>query len=152
MTTLLEMKDKMIKFCSGYELYIRMAFKFLVALVLLLMINAHIGYMERISSFPIAMLLALVCCLLPQNGTLCIAAAVILLDMYALSLEAALITFIVFAVVYLIYFRFAPSDGIAAALTPICFRLHIPFIMPIGSGLLRPAYSVVSVICGTGLR
>lgn len=149
MTQLLEIKDKIIKFYCCYEMYIHIVMKFLAALVLFLIINANIGYMERISSVPIALLLALLCSLLPQNAILCFAALLVLLDIYELSIEAALITFIVFALIYLIYFRFAPRDGMAAALTPICFQFQIPFIMPIASGLLRPVYSIVSVVCGT---
>ncbi len=149
MTQLLEIKDKIIKFYSCYTVYIRMAEKFLAALVLFLIINANIGYMERISSFPVALLLALICCLLPQNAILCIGAVLVILDIYALSVEAAIVTLIVFLVIYLIYFRFAPKDGMAALLTPICFQFRIPFIMPVATGLLRPPYSVVSVVCGT---
>mgnify|MGYP007077725537 CR=1 FL=1 len=33
-------------------------------------------------------------------------------------------------------------------LTPICFQLHIPSVMPVAAGLLRRAYSVVAIICG----
>ena len=34
-------------------------------------------------------------------------------------------------------------------LTPICFQLHIPSVMPVAAGLLRRAYSFVAIICGT---
>ena len=34
-------------------------------------------------------------------------------------------------------------------LTPICFRLNIPYVIPVGMGLLEEAYSVFAVICGT---
>ena len=54
-----------------------------------------------------------------------------------------------FAIIYFIYFRFSPKSGINAVLTPVCFKLHIPYAVPVGSGLLSEAYSVVSVACGT---
>jgi uncharacterized protein (DUF697 family) len=128
-----------------------MAAKFIMALVLFLMINNNIGYMHVVSSIPVAVILAMICCLLPANGTVWIAGLVVLLDMYALSMEAALVTFVLFAIIYFIYFRFAPTDGIAAVLTPIAFRFHIPYLMPVAAGLLRPVYSIVSVICGSVL-
>ena len=34
-------------------------------------------------------------------------------------------------------------------LTPLCFKLYIPYVMPVGSSLLRSAYSVIGVVCGT---
>jgi hypothetical protein len=128
-----------------------MAAKFVMALALFLMISHTIGYMQTISSIPAAVVLALICCLLPANGTIWIAALVVLLDMYALSVETALVTLVLFAVIYFVYFRFAPEDGIAAILTPIAFRFHIPYLMPVATGLLRPMYSVASVICGSVL-
>ena len=51
--------------------------------------------------------------------------------------------------IYLIYFRFAPKHGYDVVLTVVCCRLHIPYIMPLGMGLLREAYSVFAMICGT---
>ncbi len=151
MTRLIEIKDKIIKFFCYYEFYMMMAVKFILALTLFLIINANIGYMSRISSVPVAIILAMICCLLPVNGTICLAAIVVLLDMYELSLEAALVTLILFALIYLVYFRFTPRDGIAAILTPITFQMNIPYLMPMATGLLRPAYSIASIVCGTVL-
>lgn len=149
MTQLIEIKDKIIKFFCYYEFYMMMVVKFVLALTLFLIINANIGFMSRISSVPVAIILAMICCLLPVNGIICLAAIVVLLDMYELSLEVALVTLVLFAIIYLVYFRFAPRDGIAAILTPITFRMNIPYLMPMATGLLRPAYSVASIICGT---
>jgi hypothetical protein len=149
MTQLIEIKDKMIKFFCYYEFYMMMVVKFILALTLFLIINTNIGYMSKISSIPVAVILAMICCLLPVNGTICLAAVVVLLDMYELSAEVALVTLILFAIIYLVYFRFAPKDGIAAILTPITFRMNIPYLMPMAAGLLRPVYSIASIICGT---
>ncbi len=149
MTQLLEMKDKVIKFYGQYETYLRIAVRFVLVLSLFLVINLNIGYMEKLGSVPVAIVLALVCCILPVNGTIAISAILVLVHMYALSVEAALTTLIVFAILYLVYFRFAPKDGFGVLLTPICCALKIPYIMPIGCGLLRPAYSIVSIVCGT---
>ncbi len=149
MTQLLEIKDKIIKFVACYEVYVRMVGKFVMALVLFCLINANIGYMTAISRLPVAFVLALVCCLLPVNGTIWIASLVVLLDMYAVSLETALVTLVLLALLYFLYFRFAPKNGAAAVLTPIAFEFHIPYVMPIATGLLGSVYSILSVVCAT---
>lgn len=149
MTKLLEYKDKIIHFYEEYETYVYPVFKFVIAFVIFWMINTNIGFMTQISTLPIALILALVCCLLPQNGTIWIAAIVIIADMYALSAEAALTTVVLFVVVYFIYFRFVPKDSLGVLLTPIAFKLNVPYIVPVGAGLLQEAYSVISVVCGT---
>ena len=149
MTNLLEIKDRLIRFYSKYETYLFPVVKFIVAIVLFTVINMNIGFMEKISRFPIALMLALVCAILPVNATIWLAAFVVLADMYALSMEVAVTTLVLFAALFFLYFRFAPKDGFAAVLTPVCFKLNIPYVMPIGCSLLRDAYSVVAIICGT---
>lgn len=149
MTTILELKEKLIRFYGKYEVYITPIIKFAVALVTFLIINYNIGYMKSISRTPIALILALLCSILPLGGTIFLASLVILADMYALSIEVCLVTLILFLVIYFIYFRFAPKHGVGALLTPICFRLNIPYIMPVGMGLLEEVYSVFALICGT---
>ncbi len=149
MTNLLEIKDRLIRFYSKYETYLFPVVKFIVAIVLFTGINMNIGFMEKISQFPIALILALVCAILPVNATIWLAAFVVLADMYALSMEVAVTTLVLFAALFFLYFRFAPKDGFAAVLTPVCFKLNIPYVMPIGCSLLRDAYSVVAIICGT---
>lgn len=149
MTNLLEIKDRLIRFYSKYETYLFPVVKFIVAIVLFTVINMNIGFMEKISRFPIALILALACAILPVNATIWLAAFVVLADMYALSMEVAVTTLVLFAALFFLYFRFAPKDGFAAVLTPVCFKLNIPYVMPIGCSLLRDAYSVVAIICGT---
>ncbi len=151
MTTLLELKEKLIRFYSKGEVYIIPVIRFVMALTLFSMINGSIGYMTSISKFPIALILALVCAVLPTNVMLLAAAAVILMDFYALSMELCLVALVLFVIIYLVYFRFSPGHGYNAVLTPICFRFGIPYIMPVGSGLVCELYSVFPIICGTVL-
>lgn len=149
MTKLLEIKERVVKFCGEYEAYVKYAYKFIIALALFCVVNGKVGFMESISTFPIALLLALVCCLLPQSVTFLVAAALVVLNLYVLSMEVALTAILIFLLVFFVYFRFSPKDGVLFALTPICFALHIPYVLPIGAGLLRKVYSVTSVCCGT---
>ena len=149
MTTLLELKEKLIRFYGKNEIYVKPAIRFVLALFTFLMINNSIGYMKLVSKTPVAVILALVCSMLPVNGLIAIAALVVLADLYALSIEVCLVGLLMFAIIYFIYFRFSPKSGINAVLTPVCFKLHIPYAVPVGSGLLSEAYSVVSVACGT---
>lgn len=149
MAKLLEIKDKILRYWGQYETYLNMVVKFVLALILFLMINSGIGFMESFSTLPIALILALVCCLLPQNFTLLVAAVLVLLNMYALSVEVALTTLVLFGAIYFIYFRFAPKDGVPAILTFISFKLNIPYVMPLGCGLLRSGYSILAVCAST---
>ena len=149
MTKLLEIKKQVFHFCGKYEIYLRFVYKFMVALALFSLINGTIGFMEEISTFSIALVLSLICCLLPQSVTLFIAAALVVVDLYVLSVEVAVTALIIFVLVFFLYFRFAPKEGLLFVLTPICFALNIPYVLPIATGLLRKIHSVAAVACGT---
>ena len=50
MTQLLEIRDNIKVFFSKYDIFIIPFFKFLLALIALLMINSRLGYMQRLDN------------------------------------------------------------------------------------------------------
>ena len=94
MTAILELKEKLVRFYGKNEVYLVPVIRFVLALTVFLMINLNIGYMEAVSSIPVALILALLCAILPVRAMMLIATVVILLDMYALSLEVCLVAVI----------------------------------------------------------
>lgn len=151
MTKILEIKDKLIKLAENYATYVNLVVKFIVAYALFSAINRNIGYMTQLTSVPIMIIFALISCILPVGAMLVIAAIMVILHIYMLSLEAAVVTLILLLIIYLLYFRFASGEGMTAAVTPILLGLGIPYVMPVACGLLRKAYAVISIICGTVL-
>lgn len=149
MTNILELKDKIIKLYEEYEHYAKPVIHFLISLAVFITISTNIGYNAKISSLPISLILSLVCCLLPQNTVIFAAAVVILLDMYSLAVEVAIVTAVLFLAIYFIYFRFAPKHSMGALLTPVFFKLHIPYVMPIAGSLVRELTATISIVCGT---
>lgn len=149
MTTLLEWKEKIIRFYGKNEVFITPVIKFVLAFLIFLLINNNIGYMSSISKFPVALILALLCSVLPINGTIFLASVVILADMYALSVEVCVVALLLFVVVYFVYFRFSPKKGYDILLTMLCCKMNIPYVIPVGMGLLREIYSMFALICGT---
>lgn len=149
MTTLLELKEKVVRFYGKNESYLNPILKFLLAFAIFSTINKNIGYMRMISSTSISLILALLCSVFPKNITIFLASLVVLADLYALSLEVCIVALLLFVIIYFIYFRFAPKNGYEVLLVPLCFKLNIPYVMPLGQGLLRELYSVFSLLCGT---
>lgn len=148
MTNLLVFREQLKKLYSKYELYITPLGKFLLALVALAVINGRLGYMSALKNAAVVLILALMCSFLPMNLTVVVAAAVILAHLYAFSAECAIVALSVFLLMFILYFRFSPKDTVIVLLTPICFVLNIPYVMPIAAGLVGTPASVVSVVCG----
>lgn len=149
MTGLLELKEKVIRFCGKYEVYVLPVVKFILAVVTFLMINSNIGYMKRLAGIPVALVLSVLCAVLPVNAIILFGALLVTVHLYALSLDVCLVWLILALLILLLYFRFAPKDGYYTVLTPVLFRLHIPYIMPVTAGLLRTPASIASVASGT---
>lgn len=148
MTQLLLAKETLKTFVGKNEVYLKPLGKFLLALAAFVMINSSTGYMERINNMSVALVLSLMCSFLPINFIIVCAAAFILLHMYALSMECALVALILFLILALVYFRFAPKDAVIVLLLPMCFYLKIPYVIPICAGLLATPVSAAAVACG----
>ena len=97
----------------------------------------------------LALILALMCAFLPLNVTAVFGAGLILAHMYALSLEAFAITFVLFALMVLLFFRTAPKYGYLLIITPLAFGLRIPYVIPLAMGLMGTPVAAIPVACGT---
>lgn len=149
MTTLLEIKERIRGFCSKYEVYLVPVIKSILAFLTFFMIRSRLGYMTRINSMTLLFVLALSCALLPVNTIVLIAALLVLLHLYSLSLAACAVCFLVMIVLFLLYFRLLPKKGYYAVLTPLAFIFQVPYVMPIVIGLLDDnPVSILAMVCG----
>jgi hypothetical protein len=112
-------------------------------------IRSQLGYMTRLNSVTLLVVLALSCALLPVNAIVGIAALLVLLHLFSLSLAAFAVTALVMLVLFLLYFRYSPKKGFYVVLTPLAFVFQIPYVLPLAIGLLdeNPG-SVLAMLCG----
>ncbi len=148
MATLLVIKEQLKSFYSKYEAYIVPVLKFAAAFVSLYLVNRELGYMAQLNSIAIVLIVALLCSFLPLNLIIVIAAAFSLGHVYSLSWECVVVLLVLYLLMFFLYFRFSPKDTIAVLLTPVCFALKVPVVMPLAMGLVGTPASVVSVGCG----
>lgn len=148
MTTLLVAKQYMKLFYSKFEIYITPLLKFLLAFISLVLINSHLGYKAGINRMSVVLIAALMCSFMPTNFIVIMSALFILLHLYAFSLECTIVIGTAFLLMFLLYFRFSPKDTAVVVLTPICFLLKIPYVMPVSMGLIGTPASAVSIACG----
>lgn len=148
MTKLLELRERLRSFFGKYEIYVKPAVRFVIAITAFLLINTRIGYMSRLKSPVVAIILALVCTFLPMSVTVVLGTVLILAHLWALSLEACVVALLLFLLMFLMYFKFAPKNGYNVVLTPILCQLRIPEVMPTALGLTKEPYSILGTLCG----
>lgn len=145
MITILEIRDAVIKFVGKYEFYVTPVCRFLLTLLAVLAINHRIGYDNTLSSPMLALIIGLIGALLPMSLTAVILGFYILLQLYSLALEAAAVGLVLFLVILLVYFRFAPKDALLLLLAPLCTSLGIPYVLPLIAGLVFGPASALTV-------
>lgn len=151
MQQLLIIKQQLTRFYTRFEAYIVPALRFFATLFALIFINANVGFMEKLKNPAIVLILSLLCAFLPTNVIIVILGFVIVAHTYALSMNCAVILLMVFIIMYALYFRFTPKDAAAVILTPICFVMHIPYVIPLSMGFVGNPLSALSVGCGTAV-
>lgn len=148
MSNLLEIRENIKRIYGKYEMYITPVFKFLLTLIAIIMVNSELGYMNLLNNVFIVLIAAVACAVLPWGCTLVVSALFVVGHIHAMAMECALIAVAIFAVMFLLYFRFTPKDAILVLLIPICFFLKVPYLIPICVGLVCTPVSAVSVACG----
>lgn len=149
MTALLEMKQHLKIFYSKYDVYLIPAVKFLFAFFAFAMINGQIGFMEKLTSPAVSLLLALLCSFLPVNMIAVLGAVLICAHAFALSLEVFAMAAGLLVIMYGIYFRISPGYGYVLILTPAAYFLNVPYVLPLVLGLVGGPACAVPVACGT---
>lgn len=149
MTTLLECREWMKQFYGKYSLYVKAGMRFITGLVVFFVITYRMGYMTQFKNPVIPLVFALICTFLPINFMIIFAMAMLMMHLYALSMEIALVMLCVFIVLYLLYYRFSPKYGFVLMLTPVAFVLGIPYIIPVVLGLIATPVTVVPVAVGS---
>ncbi|MBE5837849.1 hypothetical protein [Butyrivibrio sp.] len=145
MTSLLELKQYIKRFYIKNETYLTYVWKFLLSLISVAVINNKLGYMSSLNNMAIVLMASLLCAILPANFIIVISAAFIVGHLFALAPECALVTAIIFVLMFLLYFRFSPKDTLAVVLTPLFYFMGLPYVMPLAMGLLGTPASMVSV-------
>lgn len=151
MIAILVFKEKLKLFYSKYDMFVIPVIRFLLSFASFYMISRNIGFMARLSNVGGLTVLALLCSFLPYGVAVILAGAMILAHISSVSLELAVILFVCFLLVAVLYYGFQPGDSYLLLLTPIFYHFKIPYAIPLLVGLSGNPVSAVPVGCGTFL-
>lgn len=148
MTFLIEMRTKIIKFIAQREAWVVCLFRFVFSLVSLLVINDVMGYQEIMNHWWIAVLLAFVCAFLQLQGVTTVILLYGLLHLMTLSTDVALASIVLLVVSLGACAYFQSKSNYHLIAIPICYHFHIPFVMPLGAGLMGGVNEFPGVLLG----
>lgn len=148
MKVLLELKEQLKKIYGKFYVGLNAFLKFCLSLLVFGMLNSNLGFDARLKNPFLVFLLALMCTVMPYGIIAFFAAGFMLLHIYSVSFEIALITLILIVVIALLYYGFQPKDSLWLLLTPLAFLLRIPYVVPLLVGLTGSIVSIIPVSCG----
>lgn len=148
MTGILMLKEKLKRFYGRNDMFIVPIAKFILAFTALCFINGNTGYMKTLNNILVVMILSLLCALFPNGVTVLLVTLVLVAHLFSLSMELAVVTLLVFLLMYLFFFRFTAKSSFWMIITIVCFLMKIPYIVPVAAGLLSSAASIIPVLFG----
>lgn len=148
MSTLLVWREKLQRLYASYSIYMQKGIQFILGLLLFGLINYNIGFMKMASSVFCTIGLAVICTFLPMIVMVMAATVLILVHFYALSLPIAIVSAVIFLLMYIFYFRFTPKKAWLVLAAALAFGLKIPFVIPVAFGLMGTPVWIVPAACG----
>ena len=139
MNDLIVWRDKLQELYAMKSIYIDKAVQFVLALVTFLMINQNIGLMKAVATPVVAVALAVICTFLPPVVTAYVAAGLVIVHLFKLSIGVAAAAALIFVVMFIFYCRFTPKKALLLLVTPVAFMLHVPYVVPVACALVLAA-------------
>ena len=148
MTTFLEVKQKIKSFYGRYEIYIVPILKFILALISFVWINSTLGFTAALTNPFVVLILALLCSILPVNLILYLSFVLVIGHCYSVGIEVAAFALVLVLFLLILFLRFSSKMNVVMIFTPLAMGIHIPALLPIGSGLMSNPLAAIPAGCG----
>ncbi|MCI8308351.1 MAG: hypothetical protein HFH14_09925 [Lachnospiraceae bacterium] len=145
---LLELKNFIKRIGDRYWLYVKIAIKFISAIVIFSLMNIHMGYSDVMDNTVITIGLSVIAAFSPDAVFSLLAMAVSLAHLYSVSIVLAVVMLVVYLIIYFAYVRFVPGQIFVILAIPFLYILGIPYVMPLICGVFFAPYSIVSNVLG----
>ncbi len=148
MKTFLQLKSKLKEFYEKNYAIVRPLLKFVIALILFLMINQSLGYLDTGIMFVISLLIAFVCSLIPDTAIVYFGTAMAVAQVMATSLILGVALFFIVVIVFLMLGRYAKELCYVIIGVPVFGALHLAYLVPVVAGLFFSPIVLPAIILG----
>lgn len=151
MTQLLVYRERIQKFYQKFSFILNPLFRFLAGYITFSSMNRMIGYHPYLNHLYVELLCGVLCMLLPGNVVLFFAIAFAIGHIYYVSMMLALVTGMVFGVLYFAYVKFVPEHAYLIMAFPILFSMNLVYVLPLLLGLWMSPLALIPIMCGMGV-
>ena len=148
MRFLYEIKNRIDDYYQKHPTLSGLVVKFVLAIVVLFLLRANIGFHPILSNVFFVILFAVVCAFVPIKLVTLALVAYATVQIFSLSTGLGVLACILFVIMYLIYFRFDEKTGYAIVLVPLFCIIKLPFLVPAVLAVTAGVGSVISSMLG----
>ncbi len=145
---LIYMQDFLRTFLIKHELLAMRISRGFLTFAGLLTINHYFGYGAILSNLLLQIIVAVLCAFVPLSGSCLLLVIFLLLQIFVLSTQAALIAAVLFVMAYVLCGYYGARHSFNNIYMPILYQLQIPFASTLVSALTGGINEVTSVISG----
>ncbi len=151
MTRLLEIKAIMVALYKRFDFIVNLVGKFIVALIILMRLNAFLAYSPALSKITINIALALMAAFLPGSWFLLLLIFVVAIQLFSASMEVMLIVTLLMIAVYLLFGRLQPKYSYFIIIVPLLASINMVYIVPLFAGLFFGPGTLIPIAVGLGV-
>ena len=148
MTFFMKLREQLRNFIMTHEVWVDRVFKGIITLIALEVIASGFGYSEVLSHLWLHVVIAVLCSLVPVSAMALVVEIFLILELLSLSRIVALVAVVFFVVSYILCGVYHGRDYQNLPGVTVAYQLHVPYLLPLQSGLLGKANEVTTVICG----
>ena len=145
---MLMFRDSLSRFYGKHDTAIRLVFKFALALWAFMTIRTGMGNNAPLNNLLVLFVMALACAFLPSNAILLMGAGQMMLCLYSVSLEAALVGGGIILIGLMLYFSIASSSAYPLILTALFVKMGLGCIPAVFFGLTAGPLAAVGIAFG----
>lgn len=146
--TVLEWREKLYTYYIGYEKYIKILLKFIMAFVAFYMVANQLPYQDKLTKPWILFGLSFIGTVLPYSILTLMVILTAVLQIYFLSPVLAAMVAVIAFVLYLMLARYDHKSIVATVFLPIFIIWKIPFVIALILGLFFGPVCMLTAACG----
>ncbi len=149
MKNIVNIVNKIEEFYYAHKSIMSYVSRVVILFVSLVILREHAGYNTLLTNFLVIILISVLGAFAPFKFFLLVVLAYVTVQMFSISLAIGLVTVIVLAIMYLLFYRYSPEYGIVLILTPILFLIRLELVIPILLAVVAPTISSIAMLFGT---
>ena len=148
MTFFMQLREQIRKLITEHESVLSGVIKGIMTFIALRVIVSSFGYSEVLSQLWLQLVVSVLCAFVPMSALALVIEVYIVLELLSLSRMVALVAVIFFAVSYILCGLYHGRGYHNLPGITVTYQMHIPYLLPLESGLLENVSDVTTIICG----